>query len=248
MILPVQSLKDMRASGRPLSRMAVRILYPGQNHVFITLPESLTLLSLVVGEHSNCQAPMSSLTSYSNTGDVGKRHYWKWMNVALSQRVASDDEEVAMKFQKVVLETVPHSAKPTHPKILVIEDSPTVQKILKVGLGRKGMIVVGCTDGVAAIHWLMTPEAWVPDLVILDIGLPKMDGFEVARRLKARLSFARTPIIMLTRRTGLLDRLKGKLAGANLYITKPFRMEEIVAHITVLLERADRPDGTSTAF
>ena len=75
---------------------------------------------------------------------------------------------------------------------------------------------------------LTSPRARVPDLVVLDIGLPKMDGYEVARCLKTKPQFNKTVIIMLSRREGLIDRRKGRLAGAKEYITKPFKTQEFI--------------------
>ena len=112
--------------------------------------------------------------------------------------------------------------------VMVIDDSTTVRKIIETCLGREGFEVIGFPDGVEAIRWLTSPGAHVPDLVILDIGLPKMDGYEVARRLKAKPQFANTVIVMLSRRDGMIDRLKGRLAGAKDYITKPFKTQDIV--------------------
>ena len=113
--------------------------------------------------------------------------------------------------------------------VMVIDDSATVRKIIETCLGREGFEVKGFSDGVEAIRWLTEPYARIPDLVILDIGLPKMDGYEVARRLKAKPQFNTTVIIMLSRRDGMIDRLKGRLAGAKDYITKPFKTQDIIS-------------------
>ena len=114
--------------------------------------------------------------------------------------------------------------------IMVIDDSPTVRKIIETCLRRKGFDVLGFTDGVEAMRWVTSdPSSRIPDLVLLDINLPKIDGYEVARRFKAKSMFNNTIIIMLSRRDSVIDRLKGRLAGAKDYITKPFKTEEIVA-------------------
>lgn len=112
--------------------------------------------------------------------------------------------------------------------IFVIDDSQTVRKIVGITLSRVGFQVLGFTDGVEAMRWLAGPVGRVPDLIILDIGLPKIDGYEVARRLKEKPQFRDTVIIMLTRRDGLLDRLKGRLAGASDYMIKPFKGGELI--------------------
>lgn len=113
--------------------------------------------------------------------------------------------------------------------VMVIDDSTTVRKIIETCLGRQGFQVLGFPDGVEAMRWLMEPTSRMPDLVFLDIGLPKMDGYEVARRLKTKPQFSNAVIIMLSRRDGMIDRLKGRLAGAKDYITKPFKTQDIIS-------------------
>ncbi|GCF09257.1 response regulator [Dictyobacter arantiisoli] len=115
--------------------------------------------------------------------------------------------------------------------VMVIDDSATVRKIVETCLRREGFDVKSFPDGVEAMRWLTEPDARVPDLVVLDIGLPKMDGYEVARRLKTKPQFSNTVIIMLSRRDGMIDKLKGRLAGAKDYLTKPFKTQEIISVI-----------------
>lgn len=115
--------------------------------------------------------------------------------------------------------------------VMVIDDSATVRKIVETCLRREGFDVKSFPDGVEAMRWLTEPEARIPDLVILDIGLPKMDGYEVARRLKTKPQFSNTVIVMLSRRDGMIDKLKGRLAGAKDYLTKPFKTQDIIAVI-----------------
>lgn len=113
--------------------------------------------------------------------------------------------------------------------VMVIDDSPTVRKIVETSLRREGFIVQSYADGIEAIKALTQKNAHIPDLVLLDIGLPKMDGYEVARYLKVKQEFNKTVIIMLSRRDGVIDKLKGKLAGAKDYITKPFKTQDIIS-------------------
>ena len=92
-----------------------------------------------------------------------------------------------------------------------------------------GKCVICGTAVVCTVTGLTEPDAPVPDLILLDIELPRMDGYEVARRLKSKPRFHSTVIVMLSRRDGVIDRLKGRLAGARDYITKPFKTQEIIA-------------------
>ena len=113
--------------------------------------------------------------------------------------------------------------------VMIIDDSLTVRKIMETSLKREGFESVSYSDGIEALKALMQPGGRIPDLVILDIGLPKMNGYEIARRLKTKQQYNNTVIIMLTGRDGVLDRLKGRLAGAKEYITKPFRTQEVMS-------------------
>lgn len=113
--------------------------------------------------------------------------------------------------------------------VMIIDDSLTVRKIMETSLKREGFESVSYSDGIEALKALTQPGGRIPDLVILDIGLPKMNGYEIARRLKTKQQYNNTVIIMLTGRDGVLDRLKGRLAGAKEYITKPFRTQEVMS-------------------
>src|SRR5436190_15814831 len=111
--------------------------------------------------------------------------------------------------------------------ILIIDDSQTVRKIVQVALQREGYNGISFSDGLAALRWLLEPSSQVPALIFLDIALPKLDGYEVARDIKSKGRFANVPIIMLTRREGVIDRLKARLSGASDYVTKPFTIQTI---------------------
>ncbi len=112
--------------------------------------------------------------------------------------------------------------------VMVIDDSATVCKIIETSLRREGYEVRYFTDGIQAMQWLIMPEAHIPDLVFVDLCLPKMDGYEVIQRLKAKSSFARTIFVIISRRDGLVDKLKGRLAGAKTYLTKPMKIQDIL--------------------
>jgi DNA-binding response OmpR family regulator len=124
------------------------------------------------------------------------------------------------------------------PLILIIDDSPTIRKIVEVCLGREGFEVKSFCDGVEAMRWF-TSERRVPALIILDVGLPRLDGFEVACRIKRHAIFEETVIVILSRRDGMMNKLKGRLAGAKEYIVKPFKTEMLVAVVEKYVGRQD---------
>jgi len=124
-------------------------------------------------------------------------------------------------------------SRPTSgPRILVIEDEPTIIEFLRTGLAYEGYRVVVAPDGSTGFNHTNREEF---DLIILDIMLPDMDGFEICRRLRARGNDV--PIIMLTARQEISDRVTGLDLGADDYVTKPFSFAELLARIRALLRR-----------
>ncbi len=116
-------------------------------------------------------------------------------------------------------------------KILVVEDDVTLQETLAYNLTRQGYEVESVKDGPSA---LQQARAARPDLILLDIMLPGMDGFEVCRVLRQEMS---TPVLMLTARDDEIDRVVGLEVGADDYLVKPFSMRELLARIKALLRR-----------
>ncbi len=117
------------------------------------------------------------------------------------------------------------------PRILVVDDEPQILELLRSYLRREGFDVEEAADGEAA---LAAAHRAQPDLVILDLMLPRLDGREVCRRIRET---ARTPIIMLTARDEETDKLLGLELGADDYITKPFSPREVVARVRAVLRR-----------
>lgn len=116
-------------------------------------------------------------------------------------------------------------------KILIVEDETTLQETLAYNLKRQGYEVEIASDGVTALQIARQSH---PDLVILDIMLPGLDGFEVCRLLRQEMS---TPILMLTAKDDEIDRVVGLEVGADDYMTKPFSMRELMARIKAMLRR-----------
>jgi DNA-binding response OmpR family regulator len=116
--------------------------------------------------------------------------------------------------------------------ILVVDDEPEIVKVLRGYLEKAGFRVAAAGDGRQALAQHLREK---PDLVLLDLNLPGMDGIEVARRMRA---VANTPIIMVTARVEETDRLIGLELGADDYVTKPFSPREVVARVRTVLRRA----------
>ena len=113
--------------------------------------------------------------------------------------------------------------------LMVIDDSPTICKILEVALGRQGYQVRSFLEPLLALRALfVTGEVPVPDLLFVNLILPRMSGFQVIQLLRNYPQSKHIPIIVITRRDGLMDRLKARIVGANEYVTKPFKIQDIV--------------------
>jgi DNA-binding response OmpR family regulator len=116
-------------------------------------------------------------------------------------------------------------------KVLVVEDEPALLDTLEYSLSRQGYDVYVTSDGAQALEVARKQR---PDLVILDVMLPSLDGFEVCRILRQEMS---APILMLTARTDEVDKIVGLEVGADDYLTKPFSMRELTARVKALLRR-----------
>ena len=116
-------------------------------------------------------------------------------------------------------------------RVLVVEDEPTLVETLEYSLTRQGYSVSTAMDGLAALEIARRDH---PDLIVLDVMLPRMDGYEVCRVLRQEMSM---PILMLTARTDEVDKIVGLEVGADDYLTKPFSMRELTARVKALLRR-----------
>jgi DNA-binding response OmpR family regulator len=117
--------------------------------------------------------------------------------------------------------------------VLVVDDQPEIVRILRDYLERAGFSVLTAADGAAA---MVSARRDKPDLVVLDLGLPTLDGLDVARALRRE---GEMPIIMLTARTEEADRVAGLELGADDYVTKPFSPREVVARVRAVLRRTE---------
>jgi DNA-binding response OmpR family regulator len=126
------------------------------------------------------------------------------------------------------------------PRVLVVEDDAEIAGVLRRSLRLEGYEVKLAGDGVSALE---ESAVFEPDAVVLDLGLPRLDGVEVARRLR---DGGDVPILMLTARDSLEDRVSGLDSGADDYLVKPFEREELLARLRALLRR--RPPRGSASF
>ncbi|PSO73165.1 MAG: DNA-binding response regulator [Cyanobacteria bacterium SW_12_48_29] len=123
------------------------------------------------------------------------------------------------------------------PRILVIEDDPAISELVSINLGMAGYKVKLAKDGIKGQALAMQLQ---PELTMLDLMLPRVDGFTICQRLRRDKRTADIPVLMLTALGQTHDKVEGLNAGADDYLTKPFEVEEMLARVRALLRRADR--------
>ncbi|MBK5115634.1 MAG: response regulator transcription factor [Thermoleophilia bacterium] len=126
-------------------------------------------------------------------------------------------------------------------QVMVVDDEPAVRSAVERALKLEGYSVSTAVDGASALRDLAIRA---PDAIVLDVLMPEVDGLEVCRRLRA--AGDRTPVLMLTARDGVSDRVDGLDAGADDYLVKPFALEELLARLRALLRRSEQLPGEGT--
>ncbi len=122
-------------------------------------------------------------------------------------------------------------------RVLIVDDDPSLAEMLGIILRSEGLEVSHCADGAGAMEAFRAAR---PDVVLLDLMLPGVDGVEVCRRIRAE---SVVPIVMLTARTDTTDVVSGLESGADDYVTKPFNPQELVARVRARLRRGDEPEA-----
>jgi twitching motility two-component system response regulator PilG len=113
-------------------------------------------------------------------------------------------------------------------RVMVVDDSKTIRRTAETLLRKEGFEVVTAVDGFEALGKIVDYQ---PDLVFLDIMMPRLDGYQTCALIKHHHAFRNTPVVMLSSRDGLFDRARGRVVGSDRYITKPFTKEELLAVI-----------------
>ena len=114
-------------------------------------------------------------------------------------------------------------------KILVIDDSKTIRRTAETLLSKEGCTVYTAVDGFDALSKIADHH---PDLIFVDIMMPRLDGYETCSLIKHNNTFKNTPVIMLSSKDGLFDRARGRIVGSEQYLTKPFTKDELLGAIT----------------
>ncbi len=122
--------------------------------------------------------------------------------------------------------------------ILVVDDERHIVRLVEVNLARAGYDVVSAYDGVEALEKV---EESIPDMIVLDVMMPRMDGFEVLKKLQADPKYKDIPVIMLTAKAQDADIFKGWQSGVSSYLTKPFNPKELLVFVQRIFQSMDEP-------
>ena len=128
------------------------------------------------------------------------------------------------------------------PVVLVVDDSPTIRKIVEITLKRQGIEVVSASSGVIALAAIANTP---PQLILLDIMLPKVNGYQICQIIRRNPAYRHIPVVMLSGKDGVFDKVRGKLVGATEYITKPFEPRDLLRVVRkyVKAETVGQPAG-----
>jgi DNA-binding response OmpR family regulator len=134
--------------------------------------------------------------------------------------------------------------------VAIIDDSVVVRKIVETSMSRSGIPCLSFCDGYEALRAFRTDMQRPPDLVFLDINLPRVDGYDLLRLLRSHPGFDEMAIVILSSRDSVLDRVKCRLAGARAYLIKPFRTQDLLAMVATYLPRASlhRDEPPASAY
>lgn len=152
-------------------------------------------------------------------------------NAGSSAETSSELEAVESSFR-------PSTAAPSddgRPLVMVVDDSPTVRKLVSLTLERRGYRVISAFDGIAAIKELGSSR---PDLILLDINMPRLDGYRLCKLIKKHDATQNIPVVMLSGKDGMFDKLRGRLVGCSDYITKPFEADALTHKVAKYLTSA----------
>jgi twitching motility two-component system response regulator PilG len=122
----------------------------------------------------------------------------------------------------------PHGDALTGLKVMVIDDSKTIRRTAETLLKKEGCEVVTATDGFEALAKIADEK---PDVIFVDIMMPRLDGYQTCALIKNNQAFKHTPVVMLSSKDGLFDRARGRIVGSDQYLTKPFTKEELLGAI-----------------
>ena len=137
-------------------------------------------------------------------------------------------ETIAQAEEVVAAEEASQESGEARPLVLAVDDSPTIRKLLTMTLERQGFEVISAADGVEALTVL---SEQLPDVILSDINMPRLNGYQLCKFVKKYDRTKHIPVIMLSGKDGVFDKMRGKMNGCNDYIVKPFESNDLVSKV-----------------
>ncbi len=231
----------------------------GSCHAVLTLSDIETLLACSGVDHNAVQRAVTRMEAEWNMREfdeselttLGIGHFnlqnydkgFKYLqeaarldpnNVILAGQINS----LAIRLEEKRRHDEMHDSKPVGCNILVVDDSPTVRKLISGKLEKCGHNVVCAADGVEGLEKI---KESVPDLVLLDIAMPRMDGYQVCKQIRSDPASKDVPVVMISGKDGFFDKVRGRMAGSSGYITKPFGPETLMKTLDLYLNEDQLP-------
>jgi twitching motility two-component system response regulator PilG len=165
--------------------------------------------------------------------DAGRKYLQEALQLDPNNVVlAGQLNALAIRLDEINRQREIDDARPKGKMILVVDDSATVRKLISGKLEKSGHNVVCASDGVEALERMAEQ---IPDLVLLDITMPRMDGYEVCKQIRANSACSHVPVVMISGKDGFFDKVRGKMAGTTGYVTKPFGPETLMRALETYL-------------
>ncbi len=191
--------------------------------------EARTLLRAVVAAEPGNEMGWMWLASIAESPAAAALYLEKVLAVNPSNehaRAGLEQFRVA-KIRSAGVERGRQTSEPARKIVLVVDDSPTIRKLVTMTLERRGYQVWTAADGAVVAELLR--QQGVPDLVLLDIAMPGMDGYQLCKLLRQDKETCRLPIVMLSGKDGIFNKVRGRMAGSTAYLTKPFEPEHLLS-------------------
>jgi twitching motility two-component system response regulator PilG len=173
-----------------------------------------------------CVKKTHQIFGVSTTGDHGR-----WSRYARAKAALGCSGAVGEKGKSV---TIAEDGNWPGAKVMVIDDSQTIRKTAETLLTKEGYTVITAGDGFEALSKVADHR---PDVIFIDIMMPRLDGYQACALIKANPQYSGTPVIMLSSKDGLFDRARGRIVGSDEYLTKPFTKDELLGAVRTHLAR-----------
>ena len=205
----------------------VLLVQTGENTVALVLDEVVEAREIVIKPLNNSLLPLRGLLGAAILGDGSV------VPILDLAALLARNAECGMQYEKSIVshdisvmpqkETIPHSAFGSpHLKVMIVDDSPSVRRVMSNFVTKSGFTAIAAKDGLEAIEMLQQARE-LPDVVLSDVEMPRMDGYELLTTLKRHESFSHLPVVMITSRAGEKHRTRALELGASEYVTKPYQ-------------------------